>query len=107
MKIFLWKKDAFDCAGIRAQVFRLPVNCSNQLIRTELNNFILSIENKKFNFLTKICLQYYKIDLSFSIKLKEINLYLYEEHKTRFLTLKTYLQKETEINLQWNFFALF
>ena len=23
LKIFLWKKDAFDCAGIRAQVFRL------------------------------------------------------------------------------------
>ena len=25
LKIFLWEKDAFDCAGIRAQVFRLPV----------------------------------------------------------------------------------
>ena len=28
MKIFLWKKDAFDWAGVRAQVFRLPVDCS-------------------------------------------------------------------------------
>ena len=28
-EIFLWKKDAFDSAGIRAQVFRLPVDCSN------------------------------------------------------------------------------
>ena len=27
-------------------------------------------------------LQYYKIDLSFSIKLQEINLYLCEEYKT-------------------------
>ena len=30
-KSFCGKKDAFDCAGIRAQVFRLPVDCSNQL----------------------------------------------------------------------------
>ena len=28
-EIFLWKKDAFDYAEIRAQVFRLPVDCSN------------------------------------------------------------------------------
>ena len=27
-KSFCGKKDAFDCAGIRAQVFRLPVDCS-------------------------------------------------------------------------------
>ena len=27
--IFMWKKDAPDCARIRAQVFRLPVDCSN------------------------------------------------------------------------------
>ena len=31
-EIFLWKKGAFDCAEIWAQVFRLPVDCSNQLI---------------------------------------------------------------------------
>ena len=29
LKIFLWKKDAFDCAVIRVQVVRLPVDCSN------------------------------------------------------------------------------
>ena len=29
LKSFCGKKDAFDCAGIRAQVFRLPVDCSN------------------------------------------------------------------------------
>ena len=29
LKIFLWEKDAFNCVGIRAQVFRLPVDCSN------------------------------------------------------------------------------
>ena len=28
-QIFLWKKDASDSAGIRAQVIRLPVDCSN------------------------------------------------------------------------------
>ena len=28
-EIFLCKKDAFDCAEIQAQVFRLPINCSN------------------------------------------------------------------------------
>ena len=36
-KSFCGKKDAFDCAGIRAQVFRLPVDCSNKF-RTQLNN---------------------------------------------------------------------
>ena len=30
LKISLWKKEAFDCAGIRAQVFRLPVDCFNR-----------------------------------------------------------------------------
>ena len=29
LKSFCGKKDAFDCAGIRAQVFRLPVDCSS------------------------------------------------------------------------------
>ena len=29
LQFFCGKKDAFDCAGIRAQVFRLPVDCSN------------------------------------------------------------------------------
>ena len=29
MKILCGKNDAFDCAGIRAQVFRLPADCSN------------------------------------------------------------------------------
>ena len=38
-EIFLWKKDAFDCAGIRAQVFRLPV-FQTQLINS--NNSIKS-----------------------------------------------------------------
>ena len=33
-EIFLWKKDAFDCAEIRAQVFRLPVDCFNPLRHT-------------------------------------------------------------------------
>ena len=41
MKIFLWKKDAFDCAGIRAQVFRLPVNCSNHYA-TQASNISFS-----------------------------------------------------------------
>ena len=49
-----------------------------------------TIEYQKFHFLTKISvktcllnshLQYYKIDLSFSIKLQEINLYVCEEYK--------------------------
>ena len=31
LKSFCGKKDAFDCAGIRAQVFRLPVDCSSNL----------------------------------------------------------------------------
>ena len=28
-EILLWEKSAFDCTGIRAQVFRLPVDCSD------------------------------------------------------------------------------
>ena len=30
LKSVCGKKDAFDCAGIRAQVFRLPVDCSTR-----------------------------------------------------------------------------
>ena len=33
-EIFLWKKDAFECAGIRGKVFRFPVYCSNHLSYT-------------------------------------------------------------------------
>ena len=32
--VFSMEKNAFDCAGIRAQVFRLPVDCSNPLSYT-------------------------------------------------------------------------
>ena len=34
LKSFCGKKDAFDCAEIRARVFRLPVDCFNQLSYT-------------------------------------------------------------------------
>ena len=37
---FCGKKDAFDCAGIRAQVFRLPVDCSIPS-NLKLNNILV------------------------------------------------------------------
>ena len=34
LKSYCWKRDVFDCAEIRARVFRLPVDCSNKLSYT-------------------------------------------------------------------------
>ena len=41
LKSFCGKRDAFDCAGIRARVFRLPVDCSNQLSDTGVGHLLL------------------------------------------------------------------
>ena len=38
LKSFCGKKDAFDCAGIRAQVFRLPEYGQWQKFQTQLIN---------------------------------------------------------------------
>ena len=40
-EIFLWKKRRFDCAEIRARVFRLPVDCSKQLSYTGVHWFLV------------------------------------------------------------------
>ena len=40
-EILLWKIDGFDCAGIRARVFRLPVDCSDQVNYTSVRNLHL------------------------------------------------------------------
>ena len=40
-EIFLWKKVAFDCAGIQAQDFRLPVDCFKQLGYTSIRHLFL------------------------------------------------------------------
>ena len=42
------KKDAFECAGIRARLFRLSVDCSNQLSYTSVRQE--SKNAKKFFF---------------------------------------------------------
>ena len=34
LKYFCGKRDVFDCARIRTRVFRLPVDCSNELSYT-------------------------------------------------------------------------
>ena len=47
-------------------------------------NFLFHLKSKKNLVTLRKCnshLQYYKIDLSFSIKLQEINLYVCEEYK--------------------------
>ena len=41
LKSFCEKRDAFDCAGIRAPVFRSPVDCSNQMSYTCVRHLLL------------------------------------------------------------------
>ena len=41
LKSFCGKRDAFDCAGIQAGVFRLPVDCSNQVSYTGVRHRLL------------------------------------------------------------------
>ena len=48
-------------------------------------NFLFHLKSKTNLVILRICdsyLQYYKIDLCFSIKLQKINLYVCEEYKT-------------------------
>ena len=49
-EIFLWKKDAFDCAGIRAQVFRLPVETWAQIPAQSKASFFPQKDFKFFKF---------------------------------------------------------
>ena len=55
LKSFCGKKDAFDCAGIRSQVFRLPVDCSNQLSYTGVRHLLL---HRKTSFYRPMSLPY-------------------------------------------------
>ena len=41
LKSFCEKRDVFDCAGIRARVIRLPVDCPNQLSYTGVRLLLL------------------------------------------------------------------
>ena len=70
------------------QIIRKLQKCIQQILkagRANKFNFLFHL-NLKTNLVAlrkcKSHLQYYKIDLSFSIKLKEINLYVREEYKT-------------------------
>ena len=51
-EMFLWKKDAFDCAEIRAQVFHLPVDCSNQLSYTDVRQLLLHRKTSLYRLVT-------------------------------------------------------
>ena len=57
LKSFCGKRDVFDCAGIRARVFRLPVDCSNQLSYTGVRHLLLHriVSPKKFGFNLHYC----------------------------------------------------
>ena len=48
----MWKKDAFDCAGIRTQVFRLP--WQGQQFQTQLINLNRSFLKKNLFSTMKI-----------------------------------------------------
>ena len=77
--------------------------CSLRLIKPSKLNFLFHLKSKNLVTLWKCnsYLQYYKIDLSFSIKLQEINLYVYKEYKTEreARQLNIFHKKQKYINL--------
>ena len=63
-------------------------------------NFLFHLKSKTNLLTLRKCnshLQYYKIDLSFSIKLREVNVDVYEEHKTEREARRSYISEREKI----------